>query len=372
MIRYSYGKRLDDIDYGDMGLADRWYFRSTVIMLTCFDMEINRHYERADYINIYNKIYTRYSKYLYQMTKVISIEDGLSERARAEHKYFNDHSFDQDRCSFAKTDAIEYIRTNNALKIDIAILEQYLNGDAPKIVDTLDSQNVIMQQLTSSLVGIQVEVGSNVVKRSKEQYRFEKTTQSWNIQFGKLELIGVKDLVGMDYIATLLKNPGVPIGVIQIQAMLNPSCVGSSGGNQHGEFEDQDEPLPAASGNSVRSSKSISLENLKKRLKELSRERSMLDPDYDHIELEAIDNEYAKIEADIDRIQYAKDDDPEIKKNRDKVAKAIKAAIANINGLRTKEGHSCTPICDFLTQHIKTASECIYNPPTINPPDWSF
>jgi chromosome segregation ATPase len=123
---------------------------------------------------------------------------------------------------------------------------------------------------------------------------------------------------------------------------------------------------------SVRSSKSISMENLKRRLRELSQRRNELDSDYDHIELEEIDNEYATIEAEIDNIQYSRNDDPEIKKNRDKVAKAIKAAIENIRGLKTKKGESSVPICNFLTQHIKTASECIYNPPTINPPNWSF
>jgi len=385
MISYNYGKRLDDVDYEDMGLADRWYFRSTVIMLTCFEMETEKYYERPNYSNIYSKLYNRFMDYLSHMVNAINIDGGLNDRERVSYINFNEGAFDTDRCNFSKIDAIDYFKTNNTLKIDIPLLEQYLNGNAPKIVDNIKSHKVIEDQLHNSLVNTQVEVDSNVnngcmssnitnnnVPQNNEQYRFEKTTQSWNIRFGKLELIGVKDLAGMYYIATLLKSPGVPIGVIQLQAMLNPLCVGSSGGNQSGEFEDQDEPLNAMSGNSIRSSKSISLENLKKRLEALADERNMLDTDYDHIELEAIDDEYAKIEAEIDNIRFGKNDDPEIKKNRDKVAKAIKAAIKNISGLKTKDGYPSTPISNFLTQHIKTASECIYNPPTINPPDWSF
>jgi len=386
VIYYRYGKRLDNIDYESMGYADVWCFRSAVILLTCFEMESKKYYERADFASVYSRLFNRYNDYISNMVDAINIDDGLDDKRRAEYEYYcggrvvNEHA-----ASFAREDAISYFKTNNLLKINIPLFEQYLHGNAPEIYDELNSEEVITQQLTNSLVGTQVEVDSNVdnasmlsnitnnnVPQNNEQYRFEKTTQSWNIRFGKLELIGVKDLVGMGYIATLLKNPGESIGVIQIQAMLNPLCVGSSGGNQHTEFEDQDGQSDTTNDKSTRSSKSISLENLKKRLEALALERNMIDPDYDHIELEAIENECAKIEAEIDNILYSRNDDPEIKKNRDKVAKAIKAAIENIRGLKTKDGYSCTPICNFLTQHIKTASECIYNPPTINPPDWSF
>jgi hypothetical protein len=261
-------------------------------------------------------------------------------------------------------------------------LGKYLSGQEAPIINkftketTVDTEGHefqnISNEVTANICDSATAASSEVKFINTNQYQFEKTAQSWNIKFGDIELIGVKELAGMDYIATLLKNPGVPIGVIQIQAMLNPVGINTSGNKQSGEFEDQDEPSTAMNGYYARSSKSTSLENLRKSLLKLSQERNKLDPDCDHYELESIDNEYAKIEAAIDNILYSKNDDPEIKKNRDKVAKAIRKAIANIRGLKAKNGLATKPLCDFLTQYIKTGSECIYNPPTINPPEWTF
>ena len=213
----------------------------------------------------------------------------------------------------------------------------------------------------------------SVKRGDSQQYRFEKTAQSWNLQFGAVELIGVKNLVGMEYIKLLLCNPGVPVSVFEMQAMLNPDHIkapeGNRGGNAEGEGDS--DVYPTREDAKVKS-KAKSLNTLKNRLLKLLQDRNGLDPDYDHMELEAIDNETARIELEVDKIRYSKDEDPEIKRNRDKISKNIGAALKNIKGLEEKKGYSDTPLFNYLDNHINTGSLCEYSPPKNNPPLWSF
>ena len=357
-------KRLDQFDYEIFGANDRWYINKTAQMLTSFEMENKGYFERKDAEIVFKKLYAKYETYVMNIIKACTYEIHTPSNPWIESFFPKDTELiDPTTTTFPKTEFLDDIGKNNDIKIDLEKLKRYLTGEEapakaiPRMSIPLDQREITVQTTDNFDV---------------HKYCFEKTTQSWNLRFMNIELEGVKDLVGMDYIAILLKSPGTPIGVIEIQAILNPEGITLPGSNKYGDVEDQAEPSSVMNGKHARSSKSKSLESLKRRLQELSEERNKLDSDHDYIELEAIDNEYAKIEAEVDNVLYAKNDDPEIKNNRDKVAKAIRSAIKNISDQKTKEGLPSTPLSNFLTQHIKTASECVYNPPTINPPDWSF
>jgi len=364
----------DTIDYDMYAKMDYWNFAEAIWLAVSYTLSNRTYASKDEYLSEFEKESNSLSNILYRSLDSNAIvecavsynvfTDGLPALNKS---YVIPYWF-IDWISKKGYDLPAELKEIKLSEVRISDIEYMFNQETDEYNRSIDCGIDAAEVVTER----DVAECLNAKKSDNNLYRFEKTAQSWNLQFGEIELIGVKDLVGMDYIATLLKNPGIPIGVINIQAMLHPAGIKLPGSKQRGEFEDQEEPSTAMNGNYARSSKSKSLENLKRRLQELSQERNKLDSDYDHIGLEAIDNEYAKIEAEIDNIMYSKNDDPEIKKNRDKVAKAIKAAIENIRGLKTKGGHSSAPICNFLTQHIKTASECIYNPPTINPPGWSF
>lgn len=199
-----------------------------------------------------------------------------------------------------------------------------------------------------------------------QQYCFTKTNQSWDLRYGEVHLPGMKDLVGMSYIKLLLQNPNVPIGVIEIQAMLNaPLNTGTTG------YDYQEEPAPTTKNNGIESSRAKSMDDYKNRLKQLSQEREVLDREIDFMIIEDINNETDFIKAEIANILCSKDEDPEIKKNRDKVYNNIKAAKKNIKELELKI-YGKTLLYNYLDLHIKTGNEYTYIPPAMTPPEWTF
>jgi len=387
-FNYHYGQRLENIDYEDMGAKDIWFIRNTVILLTSYEMELKKYLDRPDHEEVYSKLFSRFNSFIHDciMNKAIPFNDGLTDKARDLNKAEGiTVAFDLETTFFHKDDILNYIEDSAKIFVNIDTLEDYLySGRGPvrtfekSRCDTIAATDTEMQSSASGIADS--TLSSDKLSANESQYLFKKTTQSWNLRFGDVYLEGVKNLVGMDYIQILLKTPGVPIGVYQIQAMSNPEGIKAPEGKRKQEFEIFEGHAAATSthnnsykNNDTKSSKATSLENLKKRLEVLLRERNELDSDCDHIELEVIDNEYAKIEAAIDEIKYSKsDDDPQLKNNRDKVSKNIKLALKNIRALEVKKGHKSTPLYNFLKNQIKAVSVCVYTPPIINPPQWTF
>jgi len=235
------------------------------------------------------------------------------------------------------------------------------------------SNPVQLSFLPALPLDLAVTYASTNLRKNHKKYRFEKTVQSWNLRFDQVKLEGVKNLAGMDYIKLLLSSPGVPISVFDMQMMLNPEFIQAPMSRTDGTFEgEEDSDAYSNNGDGKRESKTKSLNVLRKRLLELSKERSQLDQDYDYMELESIDNEVARIEIEIDAIQYSRDEDPELKRNRDKIKKNIGDALKNIREQELRKGYSDTPLSNFLKDHIATGNMCTYNPPRFHPPEWSF
>lgn len=226
-----------------------------------------------------------------------------------------------------------------------------------------------------SLIEVDMKLGNievtslNLKNTGKQQYRFEKTSQSWDIQFGDEILRGVKDYVGMQYIKQLLQSPRKPIGVIELQAMSNPLSINAPGKNILEHFEDHDDQQISIGGGNP--SKSAALNNMRDRLQRLAKEREELE-DYEHFEIEKIDNEVARIETEMDNIRYSKNEDPELETNRKKIYKNITDAYKNIKRLEEKQGFDGTPIFLHLDRYIDKGVVCIYDPPADNIPPWSF
>jgi hypothetical protein len=371
---FEYWKRLDQFDYEIIGVEEWWSINKTAQMLTSFEMENKGYFDREDANAVFSKLFNKYEKYIINILTVCSFEINTPPNALPESYFPKDTILINPlTTTFPQKAFIDDVDKNNTLKVDIDRLRRFLSGDEAPNVCTPIRQEIVPQDATIQQVyepTVHINAKTNDV--GKDQYRFEKTAQSWNLQFGDVELIGVKDLVGMDYIKLLLMNPGEPIGVIEMQAMLNPEYIKAAGRNRRGELDDQTESASSNSNHAKVKGMKTSLDKLKRRLQELSQERNELDSDYDHIELERIDNETACIEQEIDRIRYSKDEDPEIKRNRDKISKNITAALNNIKDVEQRKGHKDAPLYNYLELHIKTGSTCEYTPPVINPPQWLF
>jgi len=137
MFNYDYGRRLDHIDYENMGTSSRWYIRNTILLLTSFEMEEKKYFDREDRADIYSRIYDRFDRYIWDcfIESTIEFYDGLSdddrERSRLDGAI---KSFDLDRGSFKQDDILGYIDNNNRIKVDIINLKRFLVGeDVPEL-----------------------------------------------------------------------------------------------------------------------------------------------------------------------------------------------------------------------------------------------
>jgi hypothetical protein len=158
---------------------------------------------------------------------------------------------------------------------------------------------------------------------------FKKNNQSWYVKFYDSKLEGVKDLVGMSYIHLLLQSPLEPIGVIELQSLMNghqvkPGCYADSADNGNERGTSTSSKPRAAKG-------SQSLNKLKEHLQKIAVDRADAERNQDFVTQESLDIEAEQIQEQIDLIQYGRSEkDPELEKNRKKIAKNIKDALENI------------------------------------------
>lgn len=377
MFNIDYGTRLDQFDYERFGINDRWYFRDTIFLLTSFEMEIRGYYARNDSKIIYEKIFYKYDDYLSNcMFKLLfPYNHGIPDEDLAFAPEDVGVTFDRDRANFCKEIFLNHLKTDSKITLDIYKLEMYLRGEEiPSNRANNIEQNSIVYDNNDKIEAVTSNTAThNINVACSQQYAFRKTAQSWDIQFGNEVLNGVKDYVGMHYIQLLLQNPGRGFGVIGLQAINNPECIQVSGGNRVSELEDEGNQarLLGESNSILALNKIEALKPLKDRLKKLSAERQEL-KDYEHAEQNRIDNEVERIQEEIDNIQYAKIEDPELESNRKKIYKNINDAKENIKKLEIKAGYADFPIYKHLHDYIKTGVVCQYTIPLDKQLNWVF
>jgi gas vesicle protein len=247
--------------------------------------------------------------------------------------------------------------------------------------DKLDAPDTFKQNFLGMAVEApeEVSISNSAESASEEQaggkpvsdYIFRKTSQSWHIKYNDSELLGVNDLVGMSYIHLLLQSPLKPIGVIDLQTILNSHQIKSGGYDESTANSNENSMSPPSKYKSANNASVMN--SFKKRLQELAADRVSAENDNDLNALESIENEVEQIQEQIDLIQYGKQDkDPEIEANRKKVRKNIVGALLNIKKLEIASNKPAAPIYNYLNTHIKTGVTCCYNPPLDSQPCWTF
>lgn len=377
MFNIDYGTRLDQFDYERFGINDRWYFRDTIFMLTSFEMEIRGYYASSDSKIIYEKIFHKYDDYLSNcmFKQLFPYNHGLLDEDLAFLPEDAGVSFDRDRANFCKETFMNHLKTDPKITLDIYKLEMCLRGEEiPSIKgDNSEQKSIIYDNNEKIESDLSNAVKDNINIACSQQYAFRKTTQSWDIHFGNEVLNGVKNYTGMHYIQLLLQNPGRGFGVIEIQTITCTECIQVPGSNRVSVLEDEGNQarLLGESNPIFALNKIEALKPLKDRLKKLSAERQEL-KDYEHAEQNRIDNEVERIQEEIDNIQYAKIEDPELESNRKKVYKNIHDAKENIKKLEIKAGYAGIPIYKHLHEYIKTGVVCQYTIPLDKQLNWVF
>ena len=432
--------RFDQYDYQKFGLTDRWKLCDAVELLVNFYMESKGLHDSVDSLKIINKLYANYYKFLYGNLSAKNISYLNIYNEADEIPDPDDGSIADTIATLDKYELLEYLNKNTALKLDIELLKRFISGDetpatplSAVIAISENKPNVAtdaIRHIENDAVVIPIAepspetvitrlVADEDVKAKKSastghQYSFIKTGRSWNIHFGEIDLPDVKHLTGMDYIKTLLQRPHYEIGVLDIQAMMNPDINLSSKAKKSRDVlidhKDGEEPLHSRhseaatnyGGSKTNISDEVSddieddqtgdepTEALKKALERLSGEkRERVATLYKQVEENKTRLEEAKenndtIEAsrlttlvnmlqdDMYNILYDRSDDPELDKNRKRVRKNIEDARNNIKLEEISKGYDDTPIYNYLKKYIETGYTCKYNPLVDDPIHWIF
>jgi hypothetical protein len=152
MFVYEYGRRLDTIDYVNMGTSVNWYHNDTITLLTSFEMEINNYYDRPDCEDVYSRLYDRYNNYMSHCMfgKLFEYKDGLTPEDREINHFEGAVGFDVDRANFNKDMFIEFIQNDNKLFLDIERLKKFIYGEeVPKVPIKVKKQKQNYEKLSA-------------------------------------------------------------------------------------------------------------------------------------------------------------------------------------------------------------------------------
>lgn len=357
MCGLRFGDRLDMFDYESLGVKERWSPRVTILLLTSFEMETKGYYGRVDAHKAYATIYSKYHEVvmrpLYKKLLCYSPGPEINEE--------DPDSIDMDRAMIKQEDLMTYLEEYNRAQVDIAKLKRFLLGQETAEIATV-SKDAPVQKVKAE------EVISEQTKRVNHGFRFEKRGAVWSLEYEDIKLQGVKDWVGLGYIKHLLQNPRKQIGVIDLQRL-----VGDEHPEGHREPDVYEEVEDAQCGgiNAWEELDDTAKADYCKRLQSIEVEiRAARKANVSDV-VEKLLQEAKMIERELKSSSF-RPKDPEIEKNRKRVTKAIKDAIANIMGLEEYQNRNDRPLSAHLKRYIRTGSFCSYCIEDAELPPWQL
>lgn len=212
------------------------------------------------------------------------------------------------------------------------------------------------------------------------QYCFIKRGKTWDIKFGNIAL-GVKHLTGMDYIKILLQSPYEEMGVLDLQSMMNPDVNKKSSHIRPPSdviinSDESDEPdFDEMIRNAIKGLSEEYRDQLSMLRKEIETTKSYLEEatEFDNtIEVSRLTSLLSMYQEDFYNICNARSDDPELDANRKKVYKNIEDARKSIQVAEIDDGHTDTPLYNYLKKYIETGYTCKFNPLVDDHIHWIF
>jgi hypothetical protein len=191
------------------------------------------------------------------------------------------------------------------------------------------------------------------------------------MQYEDVVLLGVKGLVGMAYIKVLLENPGVKIGVLDLQRLAGDSDIGGQQGYAQDCYGDDDAESTGGGVAAWEALDTTAKGSYRNRLEVIAAEVKNARNAGDQTKVGALIKEAEFIQKALQQGSF-KPKDPEIDKNRKRVAKTINYAIANIGKLEKLCGFNDKPMSRHLSRYIETGSFCSYTAGDDNLPSWRF
>ena len=385
-------ERLNEFDYRKFGVKDRWRVLETIDMLTSLEMEINGYFlednPHCKYDEI-SKIYCLYLTGIIQSGELIADEPA---RWKGIVDPRDENNIELLSTNFDKYDLFNCVVSKNKSEINIEKLQMIIDGRNILNAKITCNQNANDSESSFALTGLSDVNRSvddsvpSVLNVDLQRYRFEKVGNSWTIQFEKVQLKGVKTLFGLDYIKLLLQNPNKKISVLDLQQVNGTILDGSDDGglddhsqesstdNYMMEWDDLDAGKEVKGGaNAWEVNDATAIASYKKTLAEIDEklETARSSTSVNRSRIQRLENEKAAIEA-VLLESNGRPKDPEIDKNRKKVAKAISEAITKIRKLEVLNEFHDKPISGHFLKCIRKGSNCSYNCKEEILPSWTF
>lgn len=398
--------RFDQYDYQRFGLTERWKVDDIIALLISFNLETNGLHDSDDCTAITDKLYQSY----FDMFRYMIYGN--------KPKYHNVYSDEDDLpttpgthwgtgiTTYDKCELLDYLE-NNVRQIDVERLKRFISGEErpftplsaampisesePDVATDAISPNenesvaIAIEEPTPE-ADITPSAADEDIKAepapTEHKYRFIKFGLGWNIQFGEMANDGVNHSVGMDYIKTLLQNPYIDIGVLDLQAMMNPDSIKSSREKILNEFKDNDSEDgldgPDLTDSQVKvlvslpDDKRAEIRIYSKQVIEYKSELKEARLNNDTANASRLSELINILEDQLKTILKSRTDDPVLKSNRKNVWKNIEDARKNIQTAEIANGYADTPIYNYLKKFIETGYTCKYNPLADDPIHWIF
>lgn len=221
MHNLVYGTRFDKFDYNSFGVADRWYLRDTIMMLTSFEMEINGCFESQECDKIYSKIYEKYCDLITsclfrsEIPYYNGIEYDYMSSTSPDNAPKDDKSIslDLDKANFSQEDILNYLASKDRLRLDVDRLNRFLScKEIPKITE--------VGSIDKSVSHVSPPVSEQVETKEKNddvkgKYVFINRSDYWEIVYDGERTL-VKDSLGMKYLSELIKHKNEPVDWIDL------------------------------------------------------------------------------------------------------------------------------------------------------------
>ena len=201
-------QRLDQFDYEKFRLKKDWYFTDAVPMLVSFYMESKGFFDSTNAKQIFFKVCDNFADYIWCILK--------SKQIKAEQDFGDGIDTDPDfefyhisEIRFKSEDFLDHLKVENHLKLDFALLSEFLSGRYVAGTMPSEARETSTKQLEPSVasnVGHEIEREDvSISESTKNKYLFVKKMDFWDVVFDGKQII-VKDSMGMRYIAELIRQ----------------------------------------------------------------------------------------------------------------------------------------------------------------------
>jgi hypothetical protein len=321
----------DKYDYQKLEITESWLLGDVIKMLISFYMQTNDLCNLEEYAEDQSRLFDNYCNYFF----------GILHAGKLKHKnIYGEYDTDQYEPGehigtgvtwVNKDELLNYLESNNVLKLDIARLKRFLTWDEfPNNLETVNRNLISNDEADSNQQGVTEpdqlmnNGSSSNITDVLSKYVFKCKNHYWDVVYDGKQIL-VKDSLGIKYIAYLIKKKHTAIDWADLSNEINgisPDLV-----EPGTKYEDVNEGFNLSEGKMGRIHAAKDKKLLQLQINELSKDLSAAKACDNYEEAEALAEQIEKIEKYV-MDTYRKDGTlKESSGSTEKLMNGIKAAI---------------------------------------------